>query len=80
VADGRRCCNEAKHLARMTAPTRRRVALPVRSGPQAEAHRQLGPVTPCNAVDSPVGNQRTRQQLGWDPLGPTLDEDLNGPE
>ena len=57
----------------------RRLGLPARSGTQAEAHRQLGFVAPFIAVDNPVDSEHTRQQLGWQALGPTLSEDLDGP-
>ncbi|MDQ1194400.1 SDR family oxidoreductase [Agrobacterium sp. SORGH_AS 787] len=58
----------------------RRLGLRVRSATPIYAKRQLGFLAPFVAVDNPVDSQRTRQELGWQPFGPTLIDDLEGPD
>jgi nucleoside-diphosphate-sugar epimerase len=53
--------------------------LPVRSGTEADARRQLGFIAPFVATDNPADADATRRALGWTPVGPTLRDDLEGP-
>jgi len=55
----------------------RRLELPVRSKPLAEARRKMGWLGPFIAVDNPASSERTRQELGWQPLGPILINDID---
>ena len=55
----------------------RRLNVPVRSKTLAEAPRPLGWIAPFAAIDNPVASDRTREALGWRPLGPTLIEDID---
>ncbi|WP_337268665.1 SDR family oxidoreductase [Oryzifoliimicrobium ureilyticus] len=58
----------------------RRLSLPVRSGSQADSNRQFKFIAPFVSTDNPVESILTQEQLGWRPVGPTLREDLLGPD
>jgi hypothetical protein len=50
----------------------RRLGLPVESVPQETS----GPLEPIFATDQPSSSAYTRQELGWNPMHPSLLEDL----
>jgi nucleoside-diphosphate-sugar epimerase len=56
------------------------LGLPVRSATLLQAKRQFGFLAPFVGVDNPVDSQRTQQELGWRPVGPSLIDDLKGPD
>ncbi len=56
------------------------LGLPARSATSHQAKRQFGFLAPFVAVDNPVDSWRTRQELGWQPVGPALTDDLRGPD
>lgn len=55
----------------------RRLNLPVRSISPQEAQEHFGFLSFFASLDSPSGNELTRERLGWNPTGPSLIEDLN---
>ena len=46
---------------------------------KTEAARQFSWLAPFVAADNPASSQRTREQLGWQPKGPGLLDDINQP-
>jgi nucleoside-diphosphate-sugar epimerase len=50
----------------------RRLGLPVESVPE----ETFGPFGPIFAMDQPASSTRTREELGWEPMHPSLLEDL----
>ncbi len=56
-----------------------RLDLPVASVTLKEANRHLGWIAPFAAVDNPAGSARTQEELGWRPVGPSLEQDLSTP-
>ena len=57
----------------------RRLRVPVRSATRKEMGRRMSFYAPFVATDNPVSSLLTQQELGWEPTGPTLAEDLDGP-
>jgi nucleoside-diphosphate-sugar epimerase len=55
----------------------RRLDVPVRSRTLKEATRQLSWFAPFIAVDNPAASARTRRDLGWEPVGPSLLPDID---
>ena len=55
----------------------RRLNLPVVSISPEEAVAQLGFLGHFMTLDCPTSNIKTRERLGWEPIGPTLIEDLS---
>jgi hypothetical protein len=54
-----------------------RLNLPVVSIAPDEAAAQLGFLGHFMSIDCPTSNIKTRERLGWEPIGPTLIEDLS---
>lgn len=54
----------------------RRLDVPVEARPLAQATRHFSWLGPLVAADNPVSSAWTRQRLGWQPVGPTLFDDL----
>lgn len=54
----------------------RGLGLPVTGVPPAEAGAHFGWLAGFFSVDNPTSSARTRKEFGWDPVGPTLVEDL----
>ncbi|MBZ9935676.1 SDR family oxidoreductase [Mesorhizobium sp. BR1-1-16] len=54
----------------------RRLGLPTRSIPSEEAADFFGWLAHFATLDMPASSAWTRQQLGWEPIGPSLIEDL----
>lgn len=54
-----------------------KLGLPVASVTLQEARRRLGWLAPFAAVDNPATSSLTQEELGWTPLGPSLEQDLN---
>jgi hypothetical protein len=52
---------------------------PAGSVSAGEAARQFSYFGDFAATDNPTSSNRTRDQLGWEPTGPELLADLNGP-
>lgn len=55
----------------------RRLNLPAVSITPREAARRLSWLAPFAAYDNPASSQRTREQLGWRPMHPSLLDDLD---
>lgn len=64
----------AKEIAEVLG---RRLGLPVVSVSAEEAVAQLGFLGHFMSLDCPSSNTKTKERLGWAPVGPTLLEDLN---
>jgi nucleoside-diphosphate-sugar epimerase len=56
-----------------------RLNVPVGSISNKEAAKQFSFLAGFAATDNPSTSNRTREQLGWEPTGPGLLADLNGP-
>jgi len=56
-----------------------RLNVPVGSISNKEAAKQFSFLAGFVATDNPSTSNRTREQLGWEPTGPGLLADLNGP-
>jgi nucleoside-diphosphate-sugar epimerase len=54
-----------------------RLNLPVVSISPEEAPAHFGFLSHFMMLDSPTSNTKTRERLGWEPIGPTLIEDLS---
>ncbi|TWB44294.1 SDR family oxidoreductase [Nitrospirillum pindoramense] len=54
----------------------RRLGLPVRSVPAAEAADHFGWMARFAGLDMPASSEQTRRVLGWEPVGPGLITDL----
>ena len=50
--------------------------IPVKSIPQEEAAAHFGWLAPFAGLDLTASSEKTRNELGWNPTGPTLLEDL----
>jgi nucleoside-diphosphate-sugar epimerase len=57
-----------------------RLGLPTKSATPREAKKQMSFFAPFVATDNPADSEHTQTELGWLPKGPTLLEDLKGPE
>ncbi|WP_298736089.1 SDR family oxidoreductase [uncultured Chitinophaga sp.] len=57
----------------------RRLNLPVVSKPEEAAEEHFGWFAHFAAVDNRVSSRQTREQLGWQPVGPGLLEDVDQP-
>ncbi|MCA9683691.1 MAG: SDR family oxidoreductase [Myxococcales bacterium] len=57
----------------------RRLRVPVVSKSPAEAEAHFGWLAHFAALDCPASSERTRERLGWTPVGPGLLADLDGP-
>ena len=58
----------------------RNLNVPVGSISSKEAKKQFSYFGGFAATDNPTSSARTRDQLGWEPTGPRLLVDLDGPE
>ena len=55
----------------------KKLGLPVVSKPtEGEAQQFFGPLSFAYTADNPTSGARTREQLGWNPVHPTLLEDI----
>jgi len=57
-----------------------RLDVPARSLTNEEAAGHFGWLAPFVARDNHVSSELTRKELGWNPTGPDLLTDLDGPE
>jgi len=57
----------------------RQLSIPVDSISAKEGAKLFSWFGAFAATDNPSSSQRTREQLGWEPTGPGLLDDLNGP-
>ena len=57
----------------------RQLSIPVESISAREAAKSFSWFGDFAATDNPSTSNRTREQLGWEPAGPGLLADLNGP-
>lgn len=63
----------SRELAEVTA---KRLGVPIKSITPQEAGSVLGFVGMFLSLDSPCSNEITRREIGWNPVGPTLFEDV----
>jgi nucleoside-diphosphate-sugar epimerase len=57
----------------------RRLGVPVKSLTPDEAQGYFGPFASFGTLNNPASNAQTRSLLKWEPIHPTLLEDLEGP-
>lgn len=66
-----------RHIAGVFA---RRAGLPTVSVTAEQAPKQFGFLSLFVGIDNPASSAHTQQRLGWQPTGPGLLQDLEGPE